>query len=96
MGSPDGLDRLAATDWVAYGQELASHMAGLDRDAVARIDALWFGAPAGPDQNTRAEIGRLARFGRGLQIVQGRGRFVDHRPHVGAGIGRIADHQRPR
>ena len=62
MGSPDGLDRLAATDWVAYGQELASHMAGLDRDAVARIDALWFGAPAGPDQNTRAEIGRLARF----------------------------------
>ena len=26
----------------------------------------------------------------------GGGRFVDHRPHVGAGIGRVADHQRPR
>jgi NTE family protein len=36
-------------------------MAGLDRAAVARIDALWFGEPSGPDQATCAEIGRLAR-----------------------------------
>ena len=26
----------------------------------------------------------------------GGGRFVDHRPHVGAGVGRVADHQCPR
>ena len=61
LGSSDGLDRLAGTDWVAYGQELASHMAGLDREVVARIDELWFGTPDGPDQATCAEIGRLAR-----------------------------------
>jgi NTE family protein len=61
LGSGDGLERLAATDWVAYGQELAQYMAGLDREAVAHIDALWFGNPDGPDRATRAEIGRLAR-----------------------------------
>jgi NTE family protein len=61
LGSTDGLERLAATDWVAYGEELAQYMAGLDRDAVARIDALWFGDPDGPDRTTCAEIGRLAR-----------------------------------
>ena len=61
LGASDGLDRLAKTDWVAYGQELASHMSGLDREAVAHIDALWFGTPDGPDQATCAEIGRLAR-----------------------------------
>jgi NTE family protein len=61
LGSSDGLDRLAAMDWVAYGQELASHMAGLDPEAVAHIDELWFGTPDGPDQATCAEIGRLAR-----------------------------------
>lgn len=62
LGSPDGLERLAATDWVGYGQELASYLAGLDQAAVARIDALWFGAPDGADQATRAEIGRLGRL----------------------------------
>lgn len=61
LGTPDGLERLAATDWVAYGQELASYMAGLDPAAVARVDELWFGAPDGPDLATRVEIGRLAR-----------------------------------
>lgn len=61
LGSSDGLERLAATDWIAYGQELAQYMAGLDRDAVAHIDGLWFGTPEGPDQATCAEIGRLAR-----------------------------------
>lgn len=61
LGSRDGLERLAATDWVAYGQELAQYMAGLDPEAVARIDALWFGGPDGPDRATCAEIGRLAR-----------------------------------
>lgn len=61
LGSSDGPERLAATDWVAYGQELAQYMAGLDRVAVDRIDALWFGTPDGPDQVTCAEIGRLAR-----------------------------------
>jgi NTE family protein len=61
LGSSDGLDRLATTDWVAYGQELASHMSALDREAVAHIDELWFGTPDGPDQVTCAEIGRLAR-----------------------------------
>lgn len=61
LASTDGPERLAATDWVAYGQELAQYMAGLDRDAVARIDALWFGNLDGPDQATCAEIGRLAR-----------------------------------
>jgi NTE family protein len=61
LGTADGLERLAATDWVAYGQELAQYMAGLDREAVARIDGLWFGSPDGPDQATCAEIGRLAR-----------------------------------
>jgi NTE family protein len=61
LGSSDGLDRLAATDWVTYGQELATYMAGLDRATVDRIDALWFGSPDGPDQATCAEIGRLAR-----------------------------------
>jgi NTE family protein len=61
LGSPDGLERLAATDWVAYGEDLAQYMAGLDRDAVGRIDALWFGDPDGPDLATCAEIGRLAR-----------------------------------
>lgn len=62
LGSPDGLELLAATDWVGYGQELASYLAGLDQAAVARIDALWFGAPDGADQATRAEIGRLGRL----------------------------------
>jgi NTE family protein len=62
LGSADGLERLAATDWVGYGQELASYMAGLDQAAVARIDALWFGAPDGADLATRAEIGRLGRL----------------------------------
>jgi NTE family protein len=61
LGSSDGPERLAATDWIAYGQELAQYMAGLDREAVARIDGLWFGSPDGPDQATSAEIGRLAR-----------------------------------
>ncbi|HEX7473441.1 MAG TPA: patatin-like phospholipase family protein [Candidatus Limnocylindrales bacterium] len=61
LGTDDGLARLAATDWVAYGQEVASYMAGLDLDAVARVDELWFGAPDGPDRATRVEIGRLAR-----------------------------------
>ena len=61
LGTSDGLERLAATDWVTYGRELATYMEGLDRAAVARIDALWFGTPDGPDQATCAEIGRLAR-----------------------------------
>jgi len=61
LGTSDGLERLAHTDWVGYGRELATYMAGLDRQAVARIDALWFGSPDGADQATRAEIGRLAR-----------------------------------
>lgn len=61
MGTPDGPERLARTDWIGYGRELATYMAGLDHQAVARIDALWFGAPDGADQATRAEIGRLAR-----------------------------------
>ena len=61
LGTPDGLERLAATDWVAYGQELASYMAELDPAVVARVDELWFGAPDGPDGATRVEIGRLAR-----------------------------------
>ena len=61
LGSPDGLERLAATDWVAYGQELALYMSGLDRAVVGRIDELWFGTPDGPDLATCAEIGRLGR-----------------------------------
>ncbi|MDP9482431.1 MAG: patatin-like phospholipase family protein [Chloroflexota bacterium] len=61
LGTSDGLERLAATDWLNYGQELATYMAGLDPAAVARIDALWFGTPFGPDQAPCAEIGRLAR-----------------------------------
>jgi NTE family protein len=61
LGTSDGLERLAATDWTTYGQELAGYMQGLDHAAVARIDALWFGTPYGPDQATCAEIGRLAR-----------------------------------
>ena len=61
LGTTDGLERLAATDWITYGQELAGYMQSLDRAAVARVDALWFGTPSGPDQATRTEIGRLAR-----------------------------------
>jgi NTE family protein len=61
LGTDDGLERLAATDWTTYGQELAGYMQSLDHAAVAQVDALWFATPFGPDQATCAEIGRLAR-----------------------------------
>ncbi len=61
LGTGDGLERLSATDWSTYGHELAGYMQSLDHAAVARIDALWFGTPYGPDQVTCAEIGRMAR-----------------------------------
>jgi NTE family protein len=60
VGSPDGLDALRSADWVESAHQLNEYLQTLDRACIEEIDALWFEDPAGPDQTTRAEIGRLA------------------------------------
>ena len=55
-----GLDQLLTTPWARSAEQLNEYIASLDPVTVARINELWFGTPAAPDQPTRAEIGRLA------------------------------------
>ena len=55
-----GLDQLLTTPWARSAEQLNEYIASLDPETVARINELWFGKPAAPDQPTRAEIGRLA------------------------------------
>jgi NTE family protein len=55
-----GLDQLLTTPWARSAEQLNEYIASLDPLTVARINELWFGTPAAPDQQTRAEIGRLA------------------------------------
>ena len=59
-GRVRGLDALLATPWAEVAGQLNEYIATLDPVAVGRINELWFGRPAAPDQATRAEIGRLA------------------------------------
>ena len=85
-GPSDGLERLSATDWTTYGHELAGYMQSLDHAAVARVDALWFGTPYGPDQATCAEIGRLARAApTGRRTLRGGDRGDPARPRMAGG-----------
>ncbi len=63
LGSADGLSRLTSNLGAVEPGALSAHEDSVDRDLLARIHELWYGAAdvtTGPDQATRAEIGRLA------------------------------------
>jgi len=60
VGTEGGLDALRKTRWVERATELDAYQSTLDHAVVAEIDGLWFARPEGPDQATRAEIGRRA------------------------------------